>query len=340
MADNNTPLLKVEHLHKEFPTGSGFMGGKFSKKVVSAVNDLSFEIRAGETFGLVGESGCGKSTTGRAIMHLDPPTSGKVYFEGRDISKMNKKELKAMRREMQFIFQDPYASLNPRMTIGEIISEPMVIHGIGTPEERIERVRELLDVVGLNPEHINRFPHEFSGGQRQRVGIARLFILRPKLIICDEPVSALDVSIQAQVLNLLKDLQKQYGTAYLFIAHDLSVVQHISDRVAVVYLGKMVELSDWKSLYAEPNHPYTQALLSAVPIPDPDVQQNRKRIILAGDPPSPIDPPSGCRFHTRCPIAQAKCSEEAPEFREIGEGHFCACHYAAPFPIKESHIDL
>jgi oligopeptide transport system ATP-binding protein len=340
MADNNTPLLKVEHLHKEFPTGSGFMGGKFSKKVVSAVNDLSFEIRAGETFGLVGESGCGKSTTGRAIMHLDPPTSGKVYFEGRDISKMNKKELKAMRREMQFIFQDPYASLNPRMTIGEIISEPMVIHGIGTPEERIERVRELLDVVGLNPEHINRYPHEFSGGQRQRVGIARSFILRPKLIICDEPVSALDVSIQAQVLNLLKDLQKQYGTAYLFIAHDLSVVQHISDRVAVMYLGKMVELSDWKSLYAEPNHPYTQALLSAVPIPDPDVQQNRKRIILAGDPPSPIDPPSGCRFHTRCPIAQAKCSEETPEFREIGEGHFCACHYAAPFPIKESHIDL
>ena len=340
MADNNTPLLKVEHLHKEFPTGSGFMGGKFSKKVVSAVNDLSFEIRAGETFGLVGESGCGKSTTGRAIMHLDPPTSGKVYFEGRDISKMNKKELKAMRREMQFIFQDPYASLNPRMTIGEIISEPMVIHGIGTPEERIERVRELLDVVGLNPEHINRYPHEFSGGQRQRVGIARSFILRPKLIICDEPVSALDVSIQAQVLNLLKDLQKQYGTAYLFIAHDLSVVQHISDRVAVMYLGKMVELSDWKSLYAEPNHPYTQALLSAVPIPDPDVQQNRKRIILAGDPPSPIEPPSGCRFHTRCPIAQAKCSEEAPEFREIGEGHFCACHYAAPFPIKESHIDL
>ena len=340
MADTNMPLLKVEHLHKEFPTGSGFMGGKFSKKVVSAVNDLSFEIRAGETFGLVGESGCGKSTTGRAIMHLDPPTSGKVYFEGRDISKMNKKELKAMRREMQFIFQDPYASLNPRMTIGEIISEPMVIHGIGTPEERIERVRELLDVVGLNPEHINRYPHEFSGGQRQRVGIARSFILRPKLIICDEPVSALDVSIQAQVLNLLKDLQKQYGTAYLFIAHDLSVVQHISDRVAVMYLGKMVELSDWKSLYAEPNHPYTQALLSAVPIPDPDVQQNRKRIILAGDPPSPIDPPSGCRFHTRCPIAQAKCSEEAPEFREIGEGHFCACHYAAPFPIRESHIDL
>lgn len=336
----NTPLLKVEHLYKEFPTGSGFLAGKFSKKVVSAVNDISFEIHAGETFGLVGESGCGKSTTGRAIMHLDPPTAGKVYFEGRDVSKMNKKELKAMRREMQFIFQDPYASLNPRMTIGEIISEPMVIHGIGTPEERTERVRELLDVVGLNPEHINRYPHEFSGGQRQRVGIARSFILRPKLIICDEPVSALDVSIQAQVLNLLKELQRQYGTAYLFIAHDLSVVQHISDRVAVMYLGKMVELSDWKSLYAQPNHPYTQSLLSAVPIPDPDVQKNRKRIILAGDPPSPIDPPSGCRFHTRCPIAQAKCAEETPEFSEIENGHFCACHFAQPFPIKESYIDL
>lgn len=336
----NTPLLKVEHLYKEFPTGSGFLAGKFSKKVVSAVNDISFEIHAGETFGLVGESGCGKSTTGRAIMHLDPPTAGKVYFEGRDISKMNKKELKDMRREMQFIFQDPYASLNPRMTIGEIISEPMVIHGIGTPEERTERVRELLDVVGLNPEHINRYPHEFSGGQRQRVGIARSFILRPKLIICDEPVSALDVSIQAQVLNLLKELQRQYGTAYLFIAHDLSVVQHISDRVAVMYLGKMVELSDWKSLYAQPSHPYTQSLLSAVPIPDPDVQKNRKRIILAGDPPSPIDPPSGCRFHTRCPIAQAKCAEETPEFSEIENGHFCACHFAQPFPIKESYIDL
>ncbi len=340
MAENNMPLLKVEHLTKEFPTGSGFLAGKFSKKVVSAVNDISFEINPGETFGLVGESGCGKSTTGRAIMHLDPPTSGKVYFEGKDVSKMNGKELKAMRREMQFIFQDPYASLNPRMTIGEIIAEPMVIHGIGTPEERVERVRELLDVVGLNPEHINRYPHEFSGGQRQRVGIARSFILRPKLIICDEPVSALDVSIQAQVLNLLKDLQKQYGTAYLFIAHDLSVVQHISDRVAVMYLGKMVELSDWKSLYAEPSHPYTQSLLSAVPIPDPDVQKGRKRIILAGDPPSPIDPPSGCRFHTRCPIAQAKCAQETPEFREIDGGHYCACHFAEPFPIKESHIDL
>ena len=334
------PLLKVEHLTKEFPAGSGVFGGRFSKSVVSAVNDVSFEIYPGETFGLVGESGCGKSTTGRTIMRLNRPTSGKVFFQGRDVAAMNHRELKAMRRDMQFIFQDPYASLNPRMTIGEIISEPMTIHGVGTMEERMETVRELLDVVGLNPEHINRYPHEFSGGQRQRVGIARAFALKPKLIICDEPVSALDVSIQAQVLNLLKDLQDRYGTAYLFIAHDLSVVQHISDRVAVMYLGKMVEVSDWKTLYTEPHHPYTQSLLSAVPVPDPDIQKTRKRIILAGDPPSPIDPPTGCRFHTRCPIAQAKCSQEQPEWREVAPGHFCACHLASPFPIKESHIDL
>ena len=335
-----TPLLKVEHLSKEFPANSGVFASHFSKRVVSAVNDVSFEIMPGETFGLVGESGCGKSTTGRTIMHLNRPTGGKVFFEGRDVSAMNKKELKAMRREMQFIFQDPYASLNPRMTIGEIVSEPMTIHGIGTKAERMERVRELLDVVGLNPEHINRYPHEFSGGQRQRVGIARAFILRPKLIICDEPVSALDVSIQAQVLNLLKKLQDKYGTAYLFIAHDLSVVQHISDRVAVMYLGKMVELSDWKSLYALPHHPYTQSLLSAVPVPDPDIQKTRKRIILAGDPPSPLDPPAGCRFHTRCPIAQEICGREQPAFNEVEPGHFCACHFAEAFPIKESHIDL
>ena len=334
------PLLKVEHLSKEFPAESGMIAGRFSKRVVSAVKDISFEIYPGETFGLVGESGCGKSTTGRSIMRLTNPTAGHVYFEGKDVAQMNSKELKAMRREMQFVFQDPQASLNPRMTIGEIVSEPMVIHGIGTKEERIERVRELLDVVGLNPEHINRYPHEFSGGQRQRIGIARAFALRPKLIICDEPVSALDVSIQAQVLNLLKDLQDHFGTAYLFIAHDLSVVQHISDRVAVMYLGKIVEISDWKTLYTEPHHPYTQSLLSAVPVPDPDVQKTRKRIILPGDPPSPIDPPSGCRFHTRCPIAQAVCSEEQPELREVALGHFCACHCAAVNPIKETSIEL
>ena len=345
MAENienmeNMPLLKVEHLTKEFPAEAGMLAGRFSKRVVSAVNDVSFEINAGETFGLVGESGCGKSTTGRSIMRLTKPTSGHVYFQGHDVAKMNRKELKHLRRDMQFIFQDPYASLNPRMTIGEIVSEPMTIHGVGTKEERLERVRELLDVVGLNPEHINRYPHEFSGGQRQRIGIARAFALRPKLIICDEPVSALDVSIQAQVLNLLKDLQDQFGTAYLFIAHDLSVVQHISDRVAVMYLGKIVEISDWKTLYTEPHHPYTQSLLSAVPVPDPDVQKTRERIILAGDPPSPIDPPTGCRFHTRCPIAQAICSKDVPELREVAPGHRCACHFAEKFPIKETHIDL
>ena len=336
----NTPLLKVEHLCKEFPAESGVFAGRFAKKV-SAVNDVSFEIMPGETLGLVGESGCGKSTTGRSIMRLTRPTSGKVYFEGRDVSKMNKRELKDLRRQMQFIFQDPYASLNPRMTIGEIISEPLQIHGDGrSASERNKYVRELLDIVGLNPEHINRYPHEFSGGQRQRIGIARAFALHPKLIICDEPVSALDVSIQAQVLNLLKELQKQFGTAYLFIAHDLSVVQHISDRVAAMYLGKIVELSDWKTLYAEPHHPYSQSLLSAAPIPDPDLMKSRRRIILAGDPPSPIDPPSGCRFHTRCPIAKEICGAEQPDFKEVEPGHFCACHFAAPYPIKESHIDL
>ena len=339
--DERQPLLHVENLCKEFPVEKGFLASRMSKQAVHAVNNVSFDIYPGETFGLVGESGCGKSTTGRCIMRLTRPTSGKVIFDGKDVSKMSKRELKAMRRDVQFIFQDPYASLNPRMTIGEIVSEPLVIHNVMPDKaDRMRLVRELLDVVGLNPEHINRYPHEFSGGQRQRVGIARAFALRPKLIICDEPVSALDVSIQAQVLNLLKDLQKQYGTAYLFIAHDLSVVQHISDRVAVMYLGNMMEVSDWKSLYAEPNHPYTQSLLSAVPIPDPDVQHSRKRIILKGDPPSPINPPSGCRFHTRCPIAQAICSQERPELREVAPGHFCACHFAADHPIKGSSIEL
>ena len=341
MADQRNPLLSVQHLCKEFPVESGVFGKRFSKRAVHAVNDVSFDIYAGETFGLVGESGCGKSTTGRCIMHLTRPTSGTVLFEGKDVSKMSKKELKEMRRNMQFIFQDPYASLNPRMTIGEIVSEPLIIHNVmPDAKEREEYVRGLLDVVGLNPEHINRYPHEFSGGQRQRVGIARAFALKPKLIICDEPVSALDVSIQAQVLNLLNDLQKEYGTAYLFIAHDLSVVQHISDNIGVMYLGNMMEYADWKDLYDRPHHPYTQSLLSAVPVPDPDIQATRKRIVLAGDPPSPIDAPSGCCFHTRCPMACEKCSQERPEFREVEPGHFCACHFAEPNPIKESSIEL
>ena len=344
MAENanrsGQPLLHVENLCKEFPVEGGF--GSRNRKFVHAVNNVSFDIYPGETFGLVGESGCGKSTTGRCIMRLTQPTSGTVVFDGKDVGKMSKAELKEMRRNMQCIFQDPYASLNPRMTIGEIISEPLIIHGVmPDKEERLKYVRSLLDIVGLNPEHINRYPHEFSGGQRQRVGIARAFALKPKLIICDEPVSALDVSIQAQVLNLLNDLQQEYGTAYLFIAHDLSVVQHISDRIAVMYLGNMMEFSDWKSLYAAPHHPYTQSLLSAVPVPDPDIQHSRKRIILQGDPPSPIDPPSGCRFHTRCPIAKDICSKEPmPELREVAPGHFCACHFAADHPIKDSSVKL
>ena len=340
MADEKRePLLHVEHLCKEFPVEGGIFG--HNSGVVHAVDDISFDIYPGETFGLVGESGCGKSTTGRCIMRLTEPTSGTVVFDGQDVSKLKGKELKKMRHDMQYIFQDPYASLNPRMTIGEIVSEPLVIHGeMPDKEQRMDHVRHLLDVVGLNPEHINRYPHEFSGGQRKRVGIARAFALRPKLIICDEPVSALDVSIQAQVLNLLKDLQQEFGTAYLFIAHDLSVVQHISDRVAVMYLGNLMEYSDWRTLYDEPHHPYTQSLLSAVPVPDPDVQHSRKRIILPGDPPSPISPPSGCRFHTRCPIAKEICGKEMPEFKEVAPGHFCACHCAAPNPIKETSIEL
>ena len=338
MAENQ-PLLHVEHLRKDYAVDSSVFGR--GKQHVHAVDDVSFDIYPGETFGLVGESGCGKSTTGRCIVRLTNPTSGKVVFDGHDIAKMSKRELKAMRKDLQVIFQDPYASLNPRMTIGEIVAEPLVIHGVMPDRaERMRYVAGLLDIVGLNPEHINRYPHEFSGGQRQRIGIARAFALHPKLIICDEPVSALDVSIQAQVLNLLSDLQEEYGTAYLFIAHDLSVVQHISNRVAVMYLGSLMELSDWKTLYSEPYHPYTESRLSAVPVPDPDIQHTRKRIILPGDPPSPINPPSGCLFHTRCPIAKEICSQQRPELREVAPGHFCACHFAAPNPIKDSSIQL
>jgi oligopeptide transport system ATP-binding protein len=325
-------LLTVDHLNKDFMAGNGLFSTRFGAKV-SAVKDVSFEIASGETLGLVGESGSGKSTTGRCIIRLTNPTSGKILMDGQDVAHLRGKALKNFRKEVQIVFQDPQASLNPRMTIGEIIREPLIIHQIGTKAEQIATAKDLLEIVGLNSEHINRYPHEFSGGQRQRIGIARALALRPKLIICDEPVSALDVSIQAQVLNLLKSLQDEFGLTYLFIAHDLGVVQHISDRVAVMYLGVIVELGEVNALYGSPHHPYSQSLLSAIPVPDPKEQKTRKRILLAGDPPSPIDPPSGCRFRTRCPIAQSICAEQVPEMREVEPTHFCACHFASPYPI-------
>jgi oligopeptide/dipeptide ABC transporter ATP-binding protein len=309
-------LTRVRNLVKHFAVEG-------SDDVVRAVDDISFDIFAGETLGLVGESGCGKSTVGRCLLRLIEPTSGEVWFEGKDITNSGKNELRGIRREMQIIFQDPYASLNPRLTILSIISEPLKIHGIGNKTEQRERVAELLQKVGLDPNYMFRYPHEFSGGQRQRLGIARALALNPKLIIADEPVSALDVSVQAQVVNLLQDLQAEFGLTYLFISHGLAVVEHISQRVAVMYLGKIVEIADSKELYENPLHPYTKALLSAIPIPDP--RRKRERIVLQGDVPTPINPPSGCRFRTRCPFAIDDCAKVVPELREIQPAHFAAC---------------
>ena len=310
-------VLKVENLKVPFPV----KGGLFTKKqVVKAVDGVSFEIYPRETFGLVGESGCGKSTTGRAIVKLYEPTSGTVYYHGEDVTKIKGSHLAEFRRNVQMIFQDPYASLNPRMTVGEIIREPMDIHHIfNTKEEREQRVRELLDIVGLKPDHIRRYPHEFSGGQRQRIGIARTLALNPQFIVCDEPISALDVSIQAQVINLLEHIQKEMGISYLFIAHDLSMVKHISDRIGVMYLGNLVEIGESDDVYHRPLHPYTQALLSAVPIPDPRVAREKKRIVLEGELPSPLDTPSGCVFRTRCPNATERCAREKPGMVNVGK---------------------
>ncbi len=324
-ANDHTSLLEVKGLKKYFPITQGIL---IQHKVadVKAVDGLDFGIKSGETLGLVGESGCGKSTTGRTILQLYRPTAGDVYFQGKDLAKMQGEELRKMRRHMQMIFQDPYASLNPRMTVGDIIGEPLEVHNIAKGKEKKERVQELLQIVGLNPYFVNRYPHEFSGGQRQRIGVARALAVNPAFIVCDEPISALDVSIQAQIINLLEELQSKFNLTYLFIAHDLSVVRHISDRIAVMYLGKIVELTDRDSLYGNPLHPYTKALLSAVPIPDPIVEEKRERIILTGDVPSPVNPPSGCRFHTRCPLAIDICKQVDPEFRDVGGGHFVACH--------------
>ena len=318
-------MIRVENLQVHFPIMGGFI---LSKQVgsIKAVDGLNFEIKQGETLGLVGESGCGKSTTGRAILQLESPTDGKIYFQSQDITQVSGEELRQLRRRMQMIFQDPYSSLNPRMTVGSFVGEPLTVYGLATGKHKQARVEQLLEIVGLNPQFVNRYPHEFSGGQRQRIVIARALSLNPDFIVCDEPIAALDVSIQAQIINLMQELQAQFGLTYLFIAHDLSVVRHICDRVAVMYLGKIVELASRDNLYTQPLHPYTQALLSAVPIPDPDLEAKRERIILKGDVPSPINPPKGCNFHTRCPMAEDICCQLEPEFQDTGEGHFVACH--------------
>ncbi len=322
-------ILEVNDLVMHFPIYRGVIRRQVG--AVRAVDGVSFDIKKGETLGLVGESGCGKSTTGRTILQLYKPTAGSVVFDGIDLVALKGEQLRKMRRKMQMIFQDPYASLNPRMTVGEIVGEPLSVHNVAQGKNLRDQVKELLNLVKMNPSFIDRYPHEFSGGQRQRVGVARAIALHPSFIVCDEPISALDVSIQAQVVNLLEDIQDKFNLTYLFIAHDLSMVRHISDRVAVMYLGIIVELADRVDIYDNPLHPYTQALLSAVPIPDPVVDAKRKRTILKGDVPSPANPPSGCRFRTRCPIAEQLCAEVRPEFRELKPGHFVACHFADQF---------
>jgi oligopeptide transport system ATP-binding protein len=313
-------LLEVQHLQQYFPVKDGI----FHQGYVQAVDDVNFYINKGETFGLVGESGCGKTTTGRTILRLYEPTGGKIIYDGVDVTHV---DFAPYRKKMQIVFQDPYASLDSRMTVGDIVGEPIDIHGLAANnKERNEKILALLERVGLNSEHANRYPHEFSGGQRQRIGIARALAVNPEFIVCDEPISALDVSIQAQVVNMFEDLQQEMGLTYLFIAHDLAIVKHISNRIGVMYLGKLVELADSDSLYANPIHPYTQSLLSAIPIPDPETSRKKKRIVLQGDVPSPLNPPSGCRFRTRCPYATERCAAEVPEFKEYETGHFAACH--------------
>ena len=327
MSTDKTALVQVRNLKKYFPISEGLI---FQRHVndVKAVDDVSFDVYNGETLGLVGETGCGKTTVGRTLLRLYDPTDGQIIFDNVDLATLQEGPLRHMRRRMQMIFQDPYASLNPRMTVGSIVGAPLDVHTKMNGKEKHDRIQELLDIVGLNPDFVNRYPHEFSGGQRQRIGIARALALNPDLIICDEPISSLDVSIQAQVVNLLEELQNKLGLTYIFIAHDLSMVRHISDRMAVMYLGKIVELADRNEIYLRPLHPYTQALMSAVPVPDPDVGKKRKRTILVGDIPSPVNPPVGCNFNTRCPIAKERCFVEDPEYREIVPDHWVACHFA------------
>ena len=334
MSTNGTPLIETVHVKKYFPIKKGLLSREVAR--VHAVDDVSIAVAEGETLGLVGESGCGKSTLGRTIVRLLEPTAGDVRFEGQSIATLGPRALRPLRREMQIIFQDPYASLNPRKRVGSIIGDPMKIHKTASQKERRERVQELLETVGLSPEHYNRFPHEFSGGQRQRIGVARALALRPKLVVADEPVSALDVSIQAQMINLLEQLQNDFKLTYVFIAHDLGVVRHVSDRIAVMYLGKLVELSPAEELYSRPIMPYTEALLSAVPIPDPDLSEQRQRIVLEGDVPSPIAPPPGCRFHPRCRYATEICSRVEPPLADYGNGHLAACHH--PLNVSEETL--